>query len=327
MLNVRTPFRITFFGGGTDYPIWYRQNGGKTINACIDKFCYISIRELPPFFDYKWRLRYFMTEEVSSIEKIKHPSIRECLKYFNINLGLEIVHQGDLPSRSGLGSSSAFTVSMINALTGFEGKLISKRDLALKAIEIEQEKIREAVGSQDQVAASYGGINYTEYSDLNEFNVYPIKLNNIDLKKLENHLLLCFTGFTRNASEIAETQINLTKSKKIDLNYMLSICEEGYRAFGGKNDFLSEIGRLLDEQWKIKRGLTELISNSHIDEIYETAKKNGAMGGKLLGAGGGGFMLFLAAPEFHTKIKDALADKMFVPFKFDFNGSKIIYFS
>ena len=215
---------------------------------------------------------------------------------------------------------------MINALTGLRGKLISKRDLALKAIEIEQDKICEAVGSQDQVAASYGGINYTEYSDLNEFNVYPIKLNNIDLKKLENHLLLCFTGFTRNASEIAETQINLTKSKKIDLNYMLSICEEGYKAFGGKNDFLSEIGRLLDEQWKIKRGLTELISNSHIDEIYETAKE-WCHGWKASWSGWWRFYAFFSCKFTVQKIKDALADKMLFPFKFDFNGSKIIYFS
>lgn len=325
MINIRTPFRITLFGGGTDYPEWYREFGGKTINATIDKYCYISIRNLPPFFDYKWRLRYFTTEEVSSINEIKHPSIKECLKYFGVKDGMEIVHQGDLPSRSGLGSSSAFTVGMINALSGFQGKIITKRNLALTSINIEQNKIGEAVGSQDQVAAAYGGFNYTEFSKANEFAVYPISLKNKNLEKLQRHLLLCFTGLTRNASDIAANQIELTKSKKIDLKDVMAICDEGYKCLSQNYNYISEIGRLLDEQWKIKKNLTKLISNNHIDEIYEIGKQNGAIGGKLLGAGGGGFMLFIAEPKDHLKIKKALSEKMFVPFKFDFDGSKIIY--
>ncbi|MDA9816104.1 kinase [Alphaproteobacteria bacterium] len=325
MINTRTPFRITLFGGGTDYPEWYKEFGGKTINACIDKYCYISIRDLPPFFNYKWRLRYFITEEVSSISEIKHPSIKESLKYFNLKDGLEIVHQGDLPSRSGLGSSSAFTVGMVNAISGFQGKVITKRNLALTSINIEQNKIGEAVGSQDQVAAAYGGFNYTEFSKENEFSVTPISLDNKNLEKLQSHLLLCFTGLTRNAAEIAATQIEFTKSKKIDLKDVMAICDEGYKCLSQNYYYIAEIGRLLDEQWKIKKNLTKLISNSRIDEIYEIGKLNGAMGGKLLGAGGGGFMLFIADPKYHLEIKRALSEKMFVPFKFDFDGSKIIY--
>ena len=327
MINVRTPFRIGLFGGGSDYPDWYREYGGKTINFCIDKYCYISARDLPPFFGYKWRLRYFTTEEVSSIDEIKHPSIRECLKYFNIQEGLEIVHQGDLPSRSGLGSSSAFTVGMIKALTGLQGKVITKKNLALTAINIEQNKIGEAVGSQDQVATAYGGFNYTEFSEKNDFSVYPIKLKKEHLNLLQQNFLLCFTGLTRDAKDVAATQIKLTRDQKINLKDIMEICSEGYKCLTKKNDIISEIGRLLDEQWRIKKSLTKLISNNYIDEIYDVGKKNGAIGGQLLGAGGGGFMLFIAAPEDHEKIKKALSKQMFVPFNFDFDGSKVIYHS
>ena len=327
MIIVRTPFRISLFGGGTDYPDWYYENVGKTINFCINKYCYISARDLPPFFGYTWRLRYFITEEVSSINEIKHPSIKECLKYFNVQKGLEIVHQGDLPSRSGLGSSSAFTVGMIKAISGIQGKIITKKNLALTAIDIEQNKIGEAVGSQDQVATSYGGFNYTEFSEKNEFTVYPIKLNNEKLNELQKYFLLCFTGIVRNAQDVAASQIKSTRVLDKNLNDILAICDEGYNCLSNNSNFLSEIGRLLDEQWKIKRQLTKLISNNYIDEIYEIGKKNGAIGGKLLGAGGGGFMLFLAAPSDHNRIKKALSKKMFVPFEFDFDGSKIIYHS
>lgn len=325
MINVRTPFRISLFGGGTDYPAWYREHGGKTINFCIDKYCYISARDLPPFFGYKWRLRYFKTEEVSILDDIKHPSIKECLKYFNVKDGLEIVHQGDLPSRSGLGSSSAFTVSMIKAITGLQGKAITKKKLALAAINIEQNKIGEAVGSQDQVATAYGGFNYTEFSEKNEFSVHPIKSSKENLDKLQKNFLLCFTGLTRNARDVAEAQIKLTRTQKINLNDIMEICDEGYNCLSKKSNSISDIGRLLVEQWNIKKNLTKLISNKHIDEIYEIGKKNGALGGKLLGAGGGGFMIFVAPPELHSKIKNALPKQMFVPFNFDFIGSKIIY--
>ena len=327
MITVRTPFRISLFGGGTDYPDWYYEHGGKTINFCIDKYCYISARDLPPFFGYKWRLRYFTTEEVSSINEIKHPSIKECLKYFNVEKGLEIVHQGDLPSRSGLGSSSAFTVGMITAITGLQGKNLTKKDLVLTAINIEQNKIGEAVGSQDQVATAYGGFNYTEFSKENEFSVYPFKFIKKNLDELQKHFLLCFTGLTRNARDVAATQIELTKSNLLNLNDVMAICDDGYKCLSNNQSHISEIGYLLDQQWRIKKNLTKLISNNHIDEIYELGKKNGAIGGKLLGAGGGGFMLFIAPPDCHSRIIKALPKQMFVPFKLDFEGSKIVYHS
>ncbi len=327
MVICRTPFRISFFGGGTDYPIWYKNHGGAVISATINKYSYITARWLPPYFDYKHRVRYFQHEQTHSLEEIKHPSVRECARYLNVQEGLEVVHNADVPAQSGLGSSSTFTVGMLHALHSLPNRMPTKRQLAIEAIHVEQELIGEAVGSQDQTAAAFGGINYIRFNRVREIDVDPVILSQERLLELQENLLLVFTGFSRSASEMAKLQIAVTPHKTIELAAMTDLCDQALNCLTDEQKSLDEFGRLLKEQWRIKRGLTEKISNPEIEGIYDLAIKNGAIGGKLLGAGGGGFMLFYARKEQHESIRTALHRRMFVPFRFDFTGSKIVYFS
>ena len=327
MVICRTPFRISFFGGGTDYPIWYKNHGGAVISATINKYSYITARWLPPYFDYKHRVRYFQHEQTHSLEEIKHPSVRECARYLNVQEGLEVVHNADVPAQSGLGSSSTFTVGMLHALHSLQNRMPTKRQLAIEAIHVEQELIGEAVGSQDQTAAAFGGINYIRFNRVREIDVDPVILSQERLLELQENLLLVFTGFSRSASEMAKLQIAVTPHKTIELAAMTDLCDQALNCLTDEQKSLDEFGRLLKEQWRIKRGLTEKISNPEIEGIYDLAIKNGALGGKLLGAGGGGFMLFYARKEQHESIRTALHRRMFVPFRFDFTGSKIVYFS
>lgn len=328
MIITRTPFRISFFGGGTDYPVWYGQNGGAVLSATINKYCYISCRYLPPFFDYKYRIRYAMREETRSVAEIMHPSVRECLNFFGTDAGVEMVHTSDLPAQSGLGSSSSFTVGFLNALYALTGKIISKRQLAQVALHIEQEVIKENVGSQDQVAAAFGGFNKITFGSngAGEFNVEPITISQDKLSVLQRHLMLFFTGFSRNATDIAGEQIKRTPEKKVELKTMMELVDVAISTLNDKKDSLDDFGRLLHEQWMIKRGMTSLISNTHIDEIYETGRRAGALGGKLLGAGGGGFILFFVKPEHRKQVKEALQKTLYVPFSFEFTGSQVVYF-
>ncbi len=327
MIICRTPFRISFFGGGTDYPVWYREHGGSVISATINKYSYITARWLPPFFDYKYRIRYFHKEETRTIEEIQHPSVRECARYLNIQDGLEIVHNADLPAQSGLGSSSTFTVGMLHTLHTLQNYMPTKRELALQAIHVEQDRIGEAVGSQDQTAAAFGGLNQIRFNGIREIDVDPIIISEDRLHQLQENLLLIFTGFARTASEVAKNQIAVTTNKIDELRAMKSLCDQALGYLTNPKVSLDEFGKLLSEQWYIKRGLTKQISNPKIDEIYETGLKYGALGGKLLGAGGGGFMIFYAPKERHSAIQLGLNSKMFVPFRFEFTGSKIVYFS
>ncbi len=327
MVICRTPFRISFFGGGTDYPIWYKNHGGAVISATINKYSYITARWLPPYFDYKHRVRYFKQEQAHSLEEIEHPSVRECARYLNVQEGLEVVHNADVPAQSGLGSSSTFTVGMLHALHSLQNRMPTKRQLAIEAIHVEQELIGEAVGSQDQTAAAFGGINYIRFNRVREIDVDPVILSQERLLELQENLLLVFTGFSRSASEMAKLQIAVTPNKTIELAAMTDLCDQALNCLTDEQKSLDEFGRLLKEQWRIKRGLTEKISNPEIEGIYDLAIKNGALGGKLLGAGGGGFMLFYARKEQHESIRTALHRRMFVPFRFDFTGSKIVYFS
>jgi len=327
MIISRTPFRISFFGGGTDYPIWYKENEGRVINASIDKYCFVNLRELPPFFDYKYRLRYFKREEVNTLDEIEHPSIRECLRYLNINKNIDLVHHSDLPAQSGLGSSSTFTVGLLHAAYAMINKMPSKYKLALEAIKIEQNLIGEAVGSQDQTAAAFGGLNRVNFGGTRELSVTPLIINPERLRNLQDHLMLFFTGFSRNASSIAEKQIDLTPSKTLELNAMIDLCKEAEKSLVESQEPMSEWGRLLSEQWKIKKSMSSLITNSDIDEMYKKAMVAGAIGGKLLGAGGGGFLLFLVEPDKQHLVKSALNGVLNVPFNFDFSGSKIVYYS
>ena len=326
MIICRTPTRISFFGGGTDYPKWYMDNGGEVLSTSINKYSYITIRYLPKFFDYKFRIRYYKTEETQTVHEIKHPSVRECALFLGLDSGFEIAHNSDLPAGSGLGSSSTFTVGMLHSIYALQNYMPTKRELAMSAIHVEQNLIGEAVGSQDQVAAAWGGFNRIKFSSENTFEVDPIIMEKDRLIELQGNLLLCFTGFARSAPEIASHQIKETPSRHKELTEMQSLTREAFAILRSKGSFES-FGKLLDTQWKIKKSLTSKITNPIIDEIYETGISAGAVGGKLLGAGGGGFMLFYAPPEKHESIRDKLKDKLFVPFRFDNTGSKIVYFS
>lgn len=327
MIISRTPFRISFFGGGTDYPIWYEENGGAVLSATINKYCYITARYLPPFFDYKYRIRYVSREETQNISEIKHPSVRECLEFLNINSGIEMVHTSDLPARSGLGSSSAFTVGFLNSLYALTGKMATKRRLALDAIYVEQDLIKENVGSQDQTAAAFGGFNRIDFGGTEEINVRPVILSPEKLKLLQDHFMLFFTGFSRDASEVAGEQIKQTPSKYNELLTMKAMVDEAINILCSNPCRIEDFGKLLDESWKIKRSLTNLISTNKIDAIYETALRAGAIGGKLCGAGGGGFLLLFVPPENQSRIKEALKHILYVPFSFENLGSQIIFHS
>lgn len=327
MIITRTPFRISFFGGGTDYPVYYEENGGSVLSTSINKYCYVTCRHLPPFFDYKFRIRYSKREETNSIAEIKHPSVRECLLFLNFERGVEIQHNADLPAMSGLGSSSTFTVGLLNALYALKGNITTKRQLALNAIHIEQEKIKENVGSQDQTIAAFGGFNKIEFGGTQKITVQPIVIDSEKSNLFQKHLMLFFTGFPRNASDIAGEQIRKTAEKKAELKTMIELVDESLNILNGEIDSLSDFGTLLNEQWKIKRSLTSLISTPEIDEIYEAGMGAGSLGGKLLGAGGGGFMLFFAKPEDQARIRERLDKLLYVPFTFENLGSQIIYYA
>lgn len=326
MIIVRTPTRISFFGGGTDYPSWYESHGGAVISATINKYSYITVRELPPFFPYKHRIRYYEQEEVDDLEEIRHPSVRECALFLKFDRGLEVVHNADLPARSGLGSSSTFTVGMLHALHALQGYMPTKRELAKQAIHVEQERIGESVGSQDQVAAAFGGLNHIRFWK-SSFEVEPITIAPDRMETLQNHMLLCFTGFARTASEIAVEQVAKTEENSKLLQEMSTITNDGLELFRSPDFSLADFGHLLNSQWFAKRQLSDAVTNQALDEIHLAGMDAGAYGAKLLGAGGGGFMLFLARPEIHQKIQGALGEKMFVPFRFESTGSSVVYYS
>lgn len=326
MIISRTPFRISFFGGGTDYPVWYREHGGAVLSTTIDKYCYISCRYLPPFFDHKYRIVYSLIENVKDISEIKHPAVRAVLEYLKINKGVEIHHDGDLPARTGLGSSSSFTVGLLHAIYALKGIMQTKMRLAKEAIHIEQNIIKESVGSQDQVAAAFGGFNVTRFNPDDTIQINPIILSADKLTRLQNHLMFCFTGFSRIASEVAKEQIDNTKKKKMELSVMQQMVDEAIAILTSDNADITEFGKLLNESWQLKRSLTGKISTPHIDEIYEEARRGGAIGGKLLGAGGGGFMIIFARPEDQPRIRERLKRLLMVPFEFEALGSQIIVY-
>ena len=326
MIISRTPFRISFFGGGTDYPVWYRENGGVVLNTTIDKYCYISCRFLPPFFGYKYRIRYSLREEKCDITQIKHPTVRECLKFMRIEQGIEMVHTSDLPARSGIGSSSAFTVGFLNALYALSGRMVGKRCLASNAIYVEQDVVGESVGSQDQVAAAFGGVNRIEFNGKENFIVQPMTLNQRRITELQNHLMFFFTGFSRTASEIAGEQIQNTAAKTAELRRMREMVDEAVNILNNGAD-IEAFGELLDESWRLKRSLSSRVSTATIDTMYETALKAGAIGGKLCGAGGGGFMLLFVPPRKQRHVRKALNNLLHVPFNFETLGSQIIVYS
>ncbi|MGD0335704.1 MAG: kinase [Candidatus Omnitrophota bacterium] len=328
MIITRTPLRISFFGGGTDYPAWYKENGGAVLNTTINKYCYISCRYLPPFFSYKYRIRYVEREETQTIDEIKHNSVRECLKFLNIEHGIEMVHTSDIPARSGVGSSSAFTVGFLQALNALKGRMVTKRQLARDAINVEHNLIKENVGSQDQVAVAFGGLNKIEFGgEGNEFYVSPITISKERIDLFQSHLMLFFTGFSRNASDIAGEQIKKTPVLKNELHQLKGMVDKAIDILNIDSCDIKGFGKLLHESWQIKRSLTHMISTDEIDTIYETARRAGALGGKLLGAGGGGFILLFAEPAIQYKIKEKLKNILYVPFAFEKLGSQVIMYS
>lgn len=325
MVISRTPLRISFFGGGTDYPVWYKKNKGAVISTSINKYIYVTCRYLPRFFDYNYRIRYTEQEHVKHVSQIKHPSVRECLKYLKFTDGIEMQHNADIPAMSGMGSSSSFTVGLLNTLYGLRGKMVDKRRLALEAIHVEQNMIRENVGAQDQTAAAYGGLNKIDFGGKEIINVTPINITKEKVSRLESNLMMFFTGITRNASSVAKIQIKATGKKTVDLNKMLDLVDEAYKVLTKDKSNLDDFGSLLDQSWKIKRTLTDKISNDKIDEFYEKAIKAGALGGKLLGAGSGGCMLFYVRKNKQENVKKSLRNLLYIPIKFENFGSQIIY--
>jgi D-glycero-alpha-D-manno-heptose-7-phosphate kinase len=325
MIISRTPFRISFFGGGTDYPAWYREHGGAVLATTIDKYCYLSCRYLPPFFEHRIRIVYSKIENCQSVDEIGHPSVREVLRYLKVERGVEIHHDGDLPARSGMGSSSAFTVGLLNALYALKGEMANKHQLAKESIDIEQNWLRENVGSQDQVATAYGGLNHINFLPNGEISVRPVTIATERMQELSAHLMLFYTGIARTASTIAEDYINNVDSKKRQLRVLKDLVEESISVLNGARS-LNTFGELLHEAWLAKRDLTSQVTNEHVDEIYNEARSAGAIGGKLLGAGGGGFMLLFAPPESQLAVRQRLGNLISVPFNFEFSGSQIIFF-
>ncbi len=326
MIITRTPFRISFFGGGTDYPAWYRENGGAVLATTIDKYCYITCRRLPQFFEHKHRIVYSVIEDVREISEIRHPAVRAILGWAGIEEGLEIHHDGDLPARSGLGSSSSFTVGLVHALHALNGRMVSKEDLATEAIHIEQNVIGENVGSQDQVSAAFGGFNRIEFRQNDTFQVSPIILPKERLDELQNSLMFFFTGISRIADEIAKSKIDNFKNRVTELKRMGEMVDEGIRILHAPEASLDEFGKLLDESWRYKRSLSSLVSTRDIDQIYEEALKVGAIGGKIIGAGGGGFLLLFVRPELQDKMRSHLHRLIHVPFKFENSGSRVVLY-
>lgn len=325
MIISRTPFRISFFGGGTDYPVWYEDHGGAVLSATIDKYCYLTCRYLPPFFQHKHRIVYSKIDTVNRIKDIRHPAAKAILNFMKINSGVEIHHDGDLPARTGLGSSSAFTVGLLNSLYALKGVMPTKNRLAKEAMHIERDILKENVGSQDQVAVSYGGLNKISFGRDGNFTVEPMVLNKDRLRDLESHLMLFFTGFSRTASHIAGKQIRNTVNKKSELSRIHSFVDEAKDILTGYPD-INEFGKLLYESWRLKRSLTDRISTPQIDAIFETAMRAGATGGKLLGAGGGGFVLFFVRPELQDRVRKSLKNLLLVRFRLENMGSQIIFY-
>ncbi|MDC1001590.1 kinase [Alphaproteobacteria bacterium] len=324
MIISKTPYRISFFGGGTDYPEWYENHGGAVISTTINKYCYISSRILPPFFDHKYRLVYSNIELVNDIAEIEHPSIKGVLKWLQAKDGLEIQYNGDLPARSGMGSSSAFTVGLLNSMKTLQGHVCSKRELASDAITVERKVINETVGTQDQVAAAYGGFNLIQFGGKNKFTVSPLVAELEKIKILEKHFLLFFSGLQRYSTDIEKSKIsNLNKNVRIYENLQQST-KDAQKLFKATNLKISDLGELMNECWCFKKQLSALVTLPIVDEAYQKALSLGALGGKLLGAGGGGFLLLIVKPEDREKIVQGLKPFIHVPFKCEPAGSKIV---
>jgi D-glycero-alpha-D-manno-heptose-7-phosphate kinase len=325
MIMSRNPYRISFFGGGTDYPGWYRSHGGAVLAASIDKYCYLTCRYLPPFFEHSIRIVYRKIETCMTIDEIGHPAVREALRFLRVDRGIELHHDGDLPARSGMGSSSAFTVGLLHALHALRGEMVTKRQLADESLYIEQEVLKETVGSQDQVLAAYGGLRHVKFRPDGDISANPVILPPERPAELKAHLMLFYTGIARTAADVAKSYVVGIESRARQLRIMKELVEESIDILASGMD-IRAFGDLLHEAWQAKRSLSAAVSNSEVDELYERARAAGAIGGKLTGAGGGGFLLLFVPPEKQATVMEALDGLLHVPFEFESAGSQIIFY-
>lgn len=324
MIITKTPFRMSFFGGGTDMESYFKENNGAVLSTTFDKYCYVNVRHLPRFFDYSTELSYSRIERVTDIERISHPAIRNAMKMLDMH-EIRLTYEADLPARSGLGTSSSFAVGMLNAFYALKGKYADKRKLADEAIYLERMLCNEAGGWQDQIAASFGGFNRINFG-ADGYEVLPIIISPERKKQLNNNLMMFFTGFTRFSSDV-QKENNLTAGeKKVQLKEMHSLVDEAEKVLTKKNCCLDEFGRLLDHTWKLKRKTGASISTNSIDDLYQKGIDAGALGGKLLGAGGGGFLIFYVEPDKQENVKAAMQDLMYIPFEFENGGTRVIYY-
>ncbi|MEF2796745.1 MAG: kinase [Ruminococcus sp.] len=323
MIITKTPFRMSFFGGGTDMESYFRENGGAVLSTTFDKYCYVNVRHLPRFFDWSTELSYSQTERVSSVDDIQHPAIRNAMKLLDMH-EIRLMYEADLPARSGLGTSSSFAVGMLNAFYALKGKYADKKKLADEAIYLERVLCNEAGGWQDQIAASFGGFNRINFN-ADGYEVLPVIISSERKKQLNENLLMFFTGFTRFSSEVQKT--NKVVDKKAQLKEMLALVDDAERVLIDKTKSLDDFGYLLDHTWKLKRQTGSSISTNSIDALYQKGIEAGALGGKLLGAGGGGFLVFYVQPEKQDAVRWAMKDLLYIPFRFEDGGTRVIHYT
>ena len=324
MIITKTPFRMSFFGGGTDMESFFKENGGSVLSTTFDKYCYVNVRHLPRFFDYSTELSYSKTERVTNIDDIEHPAIRNAMKMLDMH-EIRLTYEADLPARSGLGTSSSFAVGMLNAFYALKGKYASKKQLADEAIYLERVLCNETGGWQDQIAASFGGFNRIDFN-ADGYTVHPVIVSPQRKQQLNNNLMMFFTGFTRFSSEIQKANKLDDESKTKQLKQMLTLVDEAESILTDQSKDLDNFGRLLDVTWKLKRQTGKSVSTSNIDNLYDKGISAGALGGKLLGAGGGGFLVFYVTPEKQAAVKEAMKDLLYIPFKFEDSGTQVIYY-
>ncbi|MBQ6852336.1 MAG: kinase [Oscillospiraceae bacterium] len=326
MIITKTPFRMSFFGGGTDMPDFFQEHGGAVISTTFDKYCYVNVRHLPPFFDYSTELTYSQIERVENCDQIDHPAIRNAMQMLDMH-DIRLSYEGDLPARSGLGTSSSFAVGMLNAFYALKGKYADKKTLAQDAIRLERVLCNEAGGWQDQIAAAYGNLNRINFT-ADGFNVQPVIIGPERKRQLNDNLMMFFTGFTRFSSDVQRAANTSTDAERIArLKEMLLLVDDAERVLTDKTSDLDDFGRLLDVTWQLKRGKSEVVSTNEIDALYQKGIKAGALGGKLLGAGGGGFLVFYVQPEYQKAVREAMSDLLYIPFRFEEGGTRVIHYS
>lgn len=325
MIITKTPFRMSFFGGGTDMENFFRENGGAVLSTTFDKYCYVNVRHLPRFFDYSTEISYSKTERVTDIDMIQHPAIRNAMKMLDMH-EIRLTYEADLPARSGLGTSSSFAVGMLNAFYALKGKYADKKKLADEAIYLERELCKEAGGWQDQIAASFGGFNRINFSD-EGYEVLPVIISPERKRKLNQNLMMFFTGFTRFSSDVQKANTIGKGDKTKQLKEMLLLVDEAEKVLTDRQTDLNEFGRMLDHTWKLKRQTGNAVSTSDIDLLYEKGMKAGALGGKLLGAGGGGFLVFYVEPDKQDNVKNAMDNLLHIPFQFEDGGTQVIHYT